>query len=96
MPDALSPSQIHILFGNGEAEKKQNRNKLLHEEPSTSLNLVLFTRRKTVINWRFNIRSNFLNKWKWKIATTTIPDARIAEQLQYFSYSQEHTFQNWA
>ena len=50
MPDALSPSQIHILFGNGEAEKKPVRTKLLHEEPSTSLNLTLFTRRKTVIN----------------------------------------------
>ena len=48
MPDALSPSQIHILFGDGEAEKKPV--KLLHEEPSTSLNLALFTRRKTVIN----------------------------------------------
>ena len=78
MPDALSPSQIHILFGVGEAEKKPIRTKLLHEEPSTSLNLTLFTRRKTVINWRFNIRSNFPNEWKWKIhfATTTIPDAR--------------------
>ena len=50
MPDALSPSQIHILFGDGEAEKKPIRTKLLHEEPSTSLNLTLFTRRKTVIN----------------------------------------------
>ena len=57
-------------------EKKPIRTKLFHEEPSTSLNLTLFTRRKTVINWRFNIRSIFLNKWKWKIATTTIPDAR--------------------
>ena len=66
MPDALSPYQIHILFGNGEAEKKPVRTKLLHEEPSTSLNLTLFTRRKTVINWRFNIRSNFPNEWKWK------------------------------
>ena len=36
MPDALSPYQIHILFGNGEAEKKPVRTKLLHEEPSTS------------------------------------------------------------
>ena len=50
MPDALSPYQIHILFGNGEAEKKPVRTKLLHEEPSTSLNLTLLTRRKTVIN----------------------------------------------
>jgi len=50
MPDALSPYQIHILFGNGEAKKKPVRTKLLHEEPSTSLNLTLFTRRKTVIN----------------------------------------------
>ena len=93
MPDALSPSQIHILFGNGEAEKKQNRNKLLHEEPSTSLNLVLFTRRKTVINWRFNIRSNFPNESE-NVATATIPDARWPNN--YCSYSKEHTFQNWA
>ena len=78
MPDALSPSQMHILFGVGEAEKKPIRTKLLREEPSTSLNLTLFTRQKTVNNWRFNIRSNFPNEWKWKIhfATTTIPDAR--------------------
>ena len=59
MADALSPSQIHILFGVGEAEKKPIRTKLLHEEHSTSLNLALFTRRKNVINWRLNIRSNF-------------------------------------
>ena len=50
MPDALSPSQIHISFGDGEAEKKPIRTKLLHEEHSTSLKLTLFTRRKTVIN----------------------------------------------
>ena len=56
MPDALSSSRIHILFGGGEAEKKPIRTKVLHEETSTSLNLTLFTRRKTVINWRFNIR----------------------------------------
>ena len=97
MADTLSQSQIHILLGDGEAEKKPIRDELLLEEHSTSFNLTLITRRKTVINWRFNIRSIFLNKWKWKIATTaTIPDARIAEQLQYFSYSQKHTFQNWA
>ena len=50
MADALSSSQIHILLGDGEAEKKPIRDELLLEEHSTSFNLTLFTRRKTVIN----------------------------------------------
>ena len=50
MADALSPSQIQILLGDGKAEKKPIRNELLLKEPSTSFNLTLFTRQKTVIN----------------------------------------------
>ena len=50
MLSTLSQSHIHILFGDGEAEKKPIRTKLLYEEHSTSLNLPLFTRRKPVIN----------------------------------------------
>ena len=93
MADALSPSQIQILLGDGKAEKKPIRNELLLKEPSTSFNLTLFTRQKTVINWRFNIRSNFPNESE-NVATATIPDARWPNN--YCSYSQEHTFQNWA
>ena len=43
MADALSPSQIQILLGDGKAEKKPIRNELLLKEPSTSFNLTLFT-----------------------------------------------------
>ena len=93
MADALSPSQIQILLGDGKAEKKPIRNELLLREPSTSFNLTLFTRQKTVINWRFNIRSNFPNESE-NVATATIPDARWPNN--YCSYSKEHTFQNWA
>ena len=92
MADALSPSQIQILLGDGKAEKKPIRNELLLKEPSTSFNLTLFTRQKTVINWRFNIRSNFPSESE-NFVTTTIPDARWPNN--YCSYSQEHTFQNW-
>ena len=122
MPDSLSPSQIHILLGDGEAKNKpirtrwqlflpqmrekwpmpcphprstfysgmerprrnQLRIELLLEEHSTSFNLTLFTRRKTVINWRFNIRSNFPNESE-NVATATIPDARWPNN--YCSYS---------
>ena len=91
MPDALSPSQIHILFGDGEAEKKQIRTKLFHEEHSTSLNLALFTRRKTVINWRFNIRSIFrTNESEFRHHDDSRSRCTMAEQLLFLVLTQKN------